>query len=116
MTKPKRHKAITARQQLTAMCHPIGCTLTSIGDIERLAGINTQCERERTNLWRPFVHLGEPGGIDAVDAVMELCAQRILGRIQAGELSLLPAPWAARPPKRDDRTAREQAARSVSTG
>jgi hypothetical protein len=116
MNKPRRQQAITARQQLAAMCHPIGCTLTSIGDIERLAGINTQCERERTNLWRPFVHLGEPGGADVVDAVMEHCAQRILGRLQAGELSLLPAPWAAPPLERDGRTAREQAARSVSTG
>lgn len=78
-------RALRPTQQLNAVA---GHFLT-IGDYERLAGINTCSHRERTVLWNEFRHLYSGPPQRLVDAVMERCAEIALRRIAAGELVLL---------------------------
>lgn len=62
----------------------------TLGDIERLAGINTLNERERHDLWFGFRHLF-PEPHDAVwAAVKGECLRRTAAMVTAGTLSLWP--------------------------
>lgn len=82
-------KPLSHRARLDTIARQEQCGLTSIGDIERLAGINTNSAVERQALWNGFRHLFN-GPVQALfDAVMDHCAAIALRRIEAGELSLV---------------------------
>lgn len=80
------------KQQLNAMC---GRRLSSLGDYERLAGVDTCNDGERRALWDQFRHLNAASIAGdhqpLFDAVTNHCARIALDRIARGELSLLPA-------------------------
>jgi len=85
-----------ARHRLTAALRPaqqlqrLGSWCGgSIGQMEALAGINTQCKDERKALWDRFRHLYAGDTQVLFDAVMDHCATITLARIERGELSLL---------------------------
>lgn len=63
----------------------------SIGQTEALAGVNIQSESERRELWAQFAHLSFGDTQLLIDAVMDHCAEIALGRIERGEICLLPA-------------------------
>lgn len=79
-------KAERPRVTLGRMAHEAGCFLTSIGDIERLAGIDTYDEAARKSLWDGFRHLYAGPSQVLIDAVMDHCAAIAIRRINAGEL------------------------------
>ena len=60
----------------------------SIGDFERLAGVNTCNHAERVALWDKFKHLFATPGNAAMDAVMAECRRVAARRVNAGELTL----------------------------
>lgn len=84
-----RHKIMHPREILSAMASKVGCNLGTIGDIERLAGVNTCCEAERRALWNQFKHLFDGPSQALVDAVMDHCSAIAIKRINAGVLSLV---------------------------
>ena len=61
----------------------------SIGQMEALAGINIQSERERQALWAKFKHLYGGDSQVLISAVMNHCARIVVRRVKKGELSLL---------------------------
>ncbi|QPS78368.1 MULTISPECIES: hypothetical protein [Delftia] len=63
----------------------------SLGQAESLAGINVQSEAERKVLWDQFKHLFSGDAQVLIDTVVDHCAAITLGRVNRGELSLLPA-------------------------
>lgn len=73
---------------------------TSIGETERLAGINTFDRRERVALWDEFRHLrsdrlpGEPSDPQCA-AVMLECRKRAARMVNAGQMCLVGEvkPW-----------------------
>lgn len=83
-----RKKPPRASQVLRRLGHWSG---GSIGQLESLAGINVQDPSERKALWDQFRHLYAKPGMEAVDAVVDHCATIVLGRLERGELSLLPS-------------------------
>jgi len=90
MAKPA--SSLRPRKVLEKMAQNIGCHLSSIGDIERLAGINTNSVAERKALWDRFRDLYSGPSQALIDAVMDHCSVIALKRIKAGEISLVPAP------------------------
>ena len=89
MKKPKVQIAVRPREVLGKLARESGTALHSIGDVERLAGINTQSESERRALWDKFKHLYAGPAQVLIDAVMDHCAAIALQRIAGGELSLV---------------------------
>lgn len=67
-----------------------GWASNSIGQMEALAGVNVQCQREREALWSKFRHLYFGDTETLLKAVMDHCAKITLERIKRSELSLLP--------------------------
>lgn len=86
----KSKKALRPRHILDQRARAVGCSLTSIGDVEQLAGVNVNSETERRALWEQFRHLFGAPTQDLFDAVMDHCAAIALRRLEAGELSLVP--------------------------
>jgi hypothetical protein len=82
-----KQRATAPKERLNAMA---GHALSSIGDFESLAGIDTCSDRERAQLWNRFRHLYQGPTQPLVDAVMNHCAEIALHRIAAGELQLIP--------------------------
>lgn len=82
---------ITPQALLQTMC---GYRLTSLGDFERLAGVDTCNAAERIALWSQFRDLyaaSMKGDHQPLfDAVTRHCAEVALNRIRRGELALLP--------------------------
>ncbi len=70
----------------------------SIGQMEALAGINIQSERERQALWAKFKHLYGGESQVLLSAVMNHCAKITLRRVKKGDLCLLVSPLAAARP------------------
>jgi hypothetical protein len=89
--KRKRAKSVTPRVQLKALAHGIGCQLNTVGDIERLAGVNTNSLADRSALWNQFRSLYEGPAEILIDAVMDHCSALALARIAAGEVCLVPS-------------------------
>lgn len=88
--KPKQSASVGKhRMKLRELARVAGCHLSSIGDVERLAGINTCSEKERHDLWFKFQHLFKAPTEELFDAVMDHCAKIALRRIEAGELCLI---------------------------
>jgi hypothetical protein len=87
--KTKQEAKGTNRTKLAELAREAGCLLCSVGDIERLAGINTNSEQERHDLWFQFQHLFSGPSERLFDVVMDHCAAIVLRRIDAGELSLV---------------------------
>lgn len=81
-----KNKTVRPADKLKKLAREAGVWLTSIGDIERLAGINTCSELERRELWDRFRHLYSGPSQDLIDAVMDYCAAIALKRIKNGEL------------------------------
>ena len=77
------------RIALDAMARKAGCRLGTIGDIERLAGIDTNNNAERKALWDQFRHLYRAPSQDLINAVMDHCSKIAIRRIKAGKLSLI---------------------------
>lgn len=82
-------EAARPRNILGRLAANIGCNLSSIGDVEQLAGVNIQSNAERTALWWQFRDLfsGPPAATFA--AVMDHCSKIALERIERGELCLI---------------------------
>ena len=68
--------------------HILSSGSNSIGDFERLAGVNTRNHAERVALWDKFKHLYATPGNAAMDAVMAECRRVAARRVNAGELTL----------------------------
>jgi len=82
--KFKRSTPQRPRHRLDELARQAGICLSSIGDVEQLAGIT-----ERQALWGQFRHLyGAPTQV-LIDAVMDHCSEIALRRITAGELCLV---------------------------
>lgn len=75
--------------KLGAMARKVGCSLTTLGDVEQLAGINIKSNAERRELWAQFRHLYQAPTQQLVDAVMDHCAAIAIRRIKAGKLCLV---------------------------
>jgi hypothetical protein len=91
MTKARRTVAekardVRPRERLNALLRD---PCTSIGDYERLAGVDTQNHGERHALWQQFQHLFRAPTQVLFDAVLGHCASITLQRVAAGELSLI---------------------------
>jgi len=89
-TRPRRKvpgAALPPRQALRATARATGCNLSTVGDVERLAGVCS--EDERVALWESFRHLREGPVQTYIDAVMDHCSEIALRRIGCGELSLV---------------------------
>lgn len=76
------------RSKLDKIARTAGCCLSSIGDVERLAGFVT--ERDRHDLWFRFSHLFPAPTQVLVDAVMDYCSGIAIQRVNAGEIFLIP--------------------------
>ena len=85
----RRTLSLRPRQRLGELARKAGCQLFSVGDIERLAGVNTSSEQERRNLWGQFRHLYSGPTQVCIDTVMDYCADIAIRRIEAGELCLV---------------------------
>ncbi len=92
--KTQKPAPVRPRDVLHAEAIKVGCSLGSIGDYERLAGINTASEEERKALWWQFQPMFRGPTQDLFDAVVDHCAEIALRAIREGRLCLLPAPWA----------------------
>jgi hypothetical protein len=68
--------------------HVLSSGSNSIGDFERLAGVNTCNHAEREALWDKFKHLFATPGNAAMDAVMAECRSVAARRVNAGQLTL----------------------------
>lgn len=84
-----RKSSLRPRQRLGELARKAGCQLFSVGDIERLAGVNTSSERERGELWGQFRHLYSGPTQVCIDTVMDYCSDIAIRRIEAGELCLV---------------------------
>ena len=84
-----RQSSKRPRERLNELARKVGCHLGTVGDIERLAGINTQSSSERKVLWDQFQHLISGPTQAWVDAVMDHCSAIAIQRINAGQLSLI---------------------------
>lgn len=78
-----------ARDVLQAEAVKVGCYLGSIGDYERLAGINTESETDRRELWWQFQPMFKGPTQPLFDAVVDHCAEIALTAIREGRLCLL---------------------------
>lgn len=92
MSKPSDKQAVQsrARNRLNKVAILAGCRLSSIGDIERLAGIDTCSAHERRALWNQFKHLFNGSSQTLVNAVMDHCSVIALRRLSASKFCLLP--------------------------
>lgn len=83
------------KDTLNALC---GRRLSSLGDFERLAGVDTCNDAERSALWAQFSHLNAASIAGdhqpLFDAVTNHCARIALERLARGELTLLPPGYA----------------------
>lgn len=90
--KIKPAAQLQPKEQLNALC---GRRLSSLGDFERLAGVDTCSDAERRALWSQYSHLNAASIAGdhqpLFDAVTNHCALIALTRIKAGELCLLPS-------------------------
>lgn len=82
---PPRPRAI-----LDAAARLVGCSLSSLGDVEQLAGVDPRSDAERTALWAQYRHLFDGPAEVLFAAVMDHCSAIALDRIARGELCLLP--------------------------
>lgn len=87
--KRKSNAPQTPREQLRELARQAGCSLTSIGEIESLAGVDVRSHAERHALWFQFQHLFKGPVEDLFEAVMNHCAEIALRRIATGELCLV---------------------------
>jgi len=78
------------RTQLDVIARAVGCQLSTIGDVEQLAGINIQSISQRAALWGQFSYLSAEPPQRMFDAVMDHCASIALKRIARGDLCLIP--------------------------
>lgn len=89
-----RHSLPRAPQPKDTLNALFGRRLTSFGDYERLAGIDTCSAAERAALWDQFSHLYAASVAgdhqQLFDAVTNHCAVIALARVAAGELCALP--------------------------
>ena len=90
MMAKKKWALVRPRQLLEIRARHAGCHLSSLGDLEQLAGVDVRSPTERKALWDPFRHLWQGPTQVCIDAVMEHCAVLIIQRLDAGQLSLLP--------------------------
>ena len=71
--------------------HLAATNAQTVGDIERLAGVNTFCRQERLALWRPFssqhIQPGEGGWL----AVKAACLSRAAWLVNSGQMCLVGA-------------------------
>jgi len=87
--KKKTTRAVRPRALLDDVARAAGCHLSSIGDVEQLAGINIKSNAERTALWQEFRHLYSGDTQVLIDAVMDKCSAIAIERIKRGELCLI---------------------------
>lgn len=73
---------------LHALARSAGCCISTVGDVEALAGVNVTSIDDRAAVWRLF-SAGNPSPRELFDAVMEHCAAIALARIARGELCLI---------------------------
>ena len=85
--KQKSKKQPSYRAKLDKMARSACCRLNTIGDIERLAGVTSDCDRHR--LWSQFNYLLDGPTQVLIDAVMDHCAAIAVRRIKAGEIFLI---------------------------
>lgn len=81
------------RDQLQAEARKVGCCLGSIGDYERLAGVNTLSAAERQALWWQFQAMFTGPTQELFDAVVDHCSEIALAAIREGRLCLLGNTW-----------------------
>ena len=81
------------RQKLGELARQSGTHLCSLGDVEQLAGVNINSDKERGDLWNRFSHLFNRPTQELFDAVMDHCAAIALKRIAGGELCLVRTRW-----------------------
>lgn len=87
-----KRKIIRPRHALNDLVRKAGGTpFFSIGDIESLAGVDTRNGNERQALWNQFRDLFTAPSEVLINAVMDHCAALAIQRINAGQLSLVPA-------------------------
>lgn len=93
----KTRKNASAPQPKEVLQRLCGGRLGSLGDFERLAGIDTCNAQERIQLWsqfRPLYALSFQGSHQPLfDAVTNYCATVAMQRVERGELCLLPASY-----------------------
>lgn len=77
------------RQKLGELARQSGTHLSSLGDVEQLAGVDIRSDKERRDLWNQFSHLFSAPSQELIDAVMDHCAALALKRIARGELCLV---------------------------
>lgn len=92
-TRKRVAAAERPRQKLGRLARERGCVLSSLGDVEQLAGIDIRSQEERTRLWNGFRHLYTGPTQVLFDAVMDHCASVALEKLERGELCLVETRW-----------------------
>lgn len=71
--------------------HLAATNARTVGDIERLAGVNTFCRKERLALWGPFSSLHIQPGEGGWLAVKAVCLSRTAWLVNSGQMCLVGA-------------------------
>lgn len=87
---PLAHALDRPRTQLDVIARAAGCHLSTVADVEQLAGVDVQSFSQRSALWDQFAHLSDAPLQRRIDAVMDYCASIALRRLARGELCLIP--------------------------